>query len=154
MLIYPLEGVDELLAFEPKHIRFAGKGPDVEAAQLVAELKALPSLVDFADAIGNMQSAVRLDIDGDGDLWVTVPVGTDELAVAQVVNAHVPQPVTYTPPPTPEQVATQMADTITTAVNGVDPATGTVADLRDAIINALTPYVPSSSGGGSSVSAA
>jgi hypothetical protein len=67
--------------------------------------------------------------------------GADEATVDTVVAAHDPTPPAEAPAsPTPTEVAAQMADTIHGAVAAV-PDTGTVADLKGAIVDALAPYL-------------
>jgi len=68
--------------------------------------------------------------------------GDDTDAVARLVaSATAPPPDPGSVDlPTPQGVAAQMAQTITSAVQGV-PAGGTVSDLQAAIVTALAPYL-------------
>ena len=105
-------------------MRFFYRG-SFDAATLLHLLKQAPGLADYADELGNMQSAVRLDYDDDG-IWVTVPDGTDQAVVDAAVAGYTP--------PVPKPTA---PDAVLAAIESVNPETATVKDVLTVIQAAL-----------------
>jgi hypothetical protein len=98
---------------------------DYDPAALTAALKRQPGLGDYADDLGNLQSAVRLDSD-PSDLpargfWVTYPDGVDASVVQAGASAYEPPAPAPPAPPSPADVLGSIAE--------LDPKTATLADL-------------------------
>lgn len=120
------------LAFSPVQYWVSG---DFDPAALIEVLKAQPGLGDFTDEQG-IQSAVRLDNDpgGAAGYWVSVPDSIAESVVKAGVAAYV-APAAPTPPPPPPASA---ADTVLAALSALDPDTASIADVVNAVKDALT----------------
>lgn len=88
-----------VLPFLPASYWRAG---EYDAAALNVALKAQPGLADFVDDLGNVQSAVWIDLDADPaniGWWVTIPADVAQSEIDAAIAA-------YTPPPPPSTVAT------------------------------------------------
>lgn len=98
------------LAFTPISYWIAG---EYDAGALIVALKQQSGLGDFEDGAGNLQSAVRLDVDADPSnvgYWVTVPAGTDLSVVEAGVAAYEPPAAPPAPDPlVPASVAVATA---------------------------------------------